>query len=73
MTFPNLPFPVPGRTGGGCISSGPFKNRNVSLGMGRPARDALLRRSGRLAHTVPQVAASPTTRSASAATSAPGC
>jgi tyrosinase len=32
--FPNLPFVVPGRSGGGCITDGPFADRNVSLGLG---------------------------------------
>ncbi|KAL8285577.1 hypothetical protein RB597_002584 [Gaeumannomyces tritici] len=33
-TFPNVPFVVPGRTGGGCVKDGPFAQRNVSMGLG---------------------------------------
>lgn len=32
--FPNLPFVVPGRSGGGCVANGPFAKRNVSLALG---------------------------------------
>ncbi|KAH7018046.1 uncharacterized protein B0I36DRAFT_435445 [Microdochium trichocladiopsis] len=32
--FPNLPFVVPGRSGGGCVPNGPFAKRNVSLALG---------------------------------------
>lgn len=32
--FPNLPFVVPGRSGGGCVPDGPFAGRNVSLALG---------------------------------------
>lgn len=30
----NVPFVVPGRTGGGCVKDGPFAKRNVSMGLG---------------------------------------
>lgn len=32
--FPNLPFVVPGRSGGGCVPNGPFAKRNISLALG---------------------------------------
>lgn len=32
--FPNLPFVVPGRSGGGCVPDGPFAGRNISLALG---------------------------------------